>query len=85
MTTLLHKTNSRKKARAISSGSLEIISSFVLSTRQVLAGNSLRLILILILIHRKCNINTTTSRKSVKRALRTIDIGGAQCIITSTT
>ena len=81
MTTLLHKTNSHKKARAISSGSLEIISSFVLSTRQVLAGNSLWLNL----IHRKCNINTTTSRKSVKRALRTIDIGGAQCIITSTT
>lgn len=83
MTTAPLRTNSHKKARAIRSGSLEIISSFVLSTRQVLAGNSLRLNLIL--IHRKCNINTTTSRKSVKRALRTIDIGGAQCIITSTT
>ncbi len=38
MTTPLHKTNSHKKARAISSGFLVLINTFVLIPRQGLAG-----------------------------------------------
>lgn len=37
MTTTPRKTNSHKKARAISSGFLELIKTFVLTPRQVLA------------------------------------------------
>lgn len=37
MTTLLHKTHSHKKARAISSGFLELINIFMLTPRQGLA------------------------------------------------
>ena len=38
MTTLLHKTNSHKKARAISSGFWELTNTFVLIPQQELAG-----------------------------------------------
>ena len=38
MTTLLHKANAHKKARAIRSGFLEMIKAFVLIPRQGLAG-----------------------------------------------
>ena len=38
MTTTPHKTNAHKKARAISSGFLRVINTFVLTPRQGLAG-----------------------------------------------
>lgn len=38
MTTLLHKKNAYKKARAISSGFWELINTFVLTPQQGLAG-----------------------------------------------
>ena len=37
MTTLLHKTNAHEKARALSSGFLELINTFLLTPQQGLA------------------------------------------------
>ena len=91
MTTLLHKTNAHKKARALSSGFWKLIKASILTPRQGLQGLASECIS-LVIDHENNNSISIIDIASI-RARKSISVGfipcektgGGPCIITCIT